>query len=164
MRFSRTLQACLLGAVGLALSSLAHGQTPGAQAEPPVPVRVEVLVGYASPHPGTIDPRAAELAKVLGREFNLQTLRVIQMQQLSLVMRQMGQVEMPTGHWVSIQPEEITPRGLRMGVEVQGMLRTHVNVPSGNQVVIGAYSYEDGRLVVRLVPTYATPPVSPEGE
>jgi hypothetical protein len=50
-----------------------------------------------------------------------------------------------------------------MGVEVQGMLRTHVNVPSGNQVVIGAYSYEDGRLVVRLAPTYEAPLEIPEG-
>jgi hypothetical protein len=44
-----------------------------------------------------------------------------------------------------------------MGVEVQGMLRTHLNVPSGNQVVIGAYTYEDGRILVRLAPTYDVP-------
>jgi hypothetical protein len=154
----------MLGASSLLLASLARAQEPGAQAQPPTPIRVEVMIGFVSAHPGTIDPRAAELAKMLGREFmNLQTLRVIQLQQLSLAIRQMGHVELPTGHFVSVEPEEFTPTGLRMGVEVQGMLRTHLNVPSGNQVVIGAYSYEDGRLVVRLAPTFQGPLPSPEG-
>jgi hypothetical protein len=116
------------------------------------------MVVFVSSEPGSIDPRARELASMLEKEFKLQTLRVLQMHQMSLAMRQMGQVELPTGHWVSIQPEEITAQGLRMGVEVQGMLRTHVRVPSGNQVVIGAYSFEDGRIVVRLAPVYDMPP------
>jgi hypothetical protein len=158
---SRSLQACLLGAAGLGLATFAQAQNSEAPARPPSPVRIEVMVSYVSTQPGIIDPRAGELARALRGEFNLQTLRVIQMEQLSLALRQMGQVAMPTGHWVSVQPEEITPQGVRMGVEVEGILRTHVNVPSGNQVVIGAYSYENGRLVVRLVPTYDVPAIPP---
>ncbi len=154
MRCSRTRTILLLA--GAVLVASHHAEAQEAPAVRP-PVRVEVMVGYASSMKGEIDPRALELSKMLGREFNLQTLRVIQLQQLSLALRQMGQVELPTGHWVSVQPEEFTARGLRMGVEVQGMLRTHVNVPSGNQVVIGAYTYEDGRLLVRLAPIYDMP-------
>jgi len=163
VRASSFFQACLLGGVGLGLATLARAQDPGAAAGPSTPVRVEVMVGYISAQPGTIDPRAIELARTLSREFNLQTLRVIQMEQLSLALRQIGQVPIPAGHWVSVQPEEITPSGVRMGVEVEGMIRTHVNVPSGNQVVIGAYRYEQGRLVVRLVPTYDAPAITPDG-
>lgn len=155
MRFSRaSCRSVLLGIAGLLVASAAHAQEPG---RPAPPVRVEVMVGYVSAQPGTIDPAGAELARTLGREFNLQTLRVMQLRHLSLALRQMGQVELPTGHWVSVEPEEFTRRGLRMQVEVQGMLKTHLNVPSGNHVVIGAYSYEDGRLVVRLAPTYEVP-------
>ncbi len=165
MQFSRSSRGiALLGAAGLVLARLAAAQEPGAAASPPEAVRVEVMVGYASDRPGTIDPAAAELARMLGREFNLQTLRVIQLHQLSLALHQLGQVDLPTGHWMSVQPEEFTPGGLRMGVEVQGMLRTHLKVPSGNQVVIGAYSYEDGRIVVRLAPTYEAPLGIPEGQ
>jgi hypothetical protein len=166
VRPSSLLWPCALLAAGLTLGGLSRAQDPAAEAGPPAgnPVRVEVMVGYISSHPGTIDPRAIELARMLNQEFNnLQTLRVIQMERLSLALRQMGQVPMPTGHWVSVQPEEITPHGVRMGVEVQGIIRTHVNIPSGNQVVIGAYKYEEGRLVVRLVPTYDVPVVTPEG-
>lgn len=156
MRFSRILRGLTSLAV-LLLAGAASAQQPGHETLRAAPVRVEVLVGYVSPQPGTIDPAAAGLARMLGREFNLQTLRVLRLQELSLALRQMGQVDLPTGHWVSVEPEEFTPNGLRMGVEVEGMLRTHLNVPSGNQVVIGAYSYEDGRLVVRLAPTYTIP-------
>ena len=162
MRFSRVLRNVTLLAA-LLVASASRAQQPGHEAAPGAPVHVEVLIGYVSAQPGTIDPAAAELARMLGREFNLQTLRILQLRQLSLALRQMGQVDLPTGHWVSVEPEEFTPHGLRMGVEVQGMLRTHVNVPSGNQVVIGAYSYEDGRLVVRVAPTYEAPGIFPEG-
>ncbi len=155
MRFSRaSCRGLVLGIAGLLLASPSVAQEPGRAVQP---VRVEVLVGYVSARPGTIDPAGADLARMLGREFNLQTLRVMQLQHLSLALRQMGQVALPTGHWVSVEPEEFTRRGLRMQVEVQGMLKTHLNVPSGNHVVIGAYSYEDGRLVVRLAPTYEIP-------
>ena len=143
----------------LVLAATASAQGPAEAPRAPVPVRVDAMVLYVSSQPGGIDPRAQELASMLEKEFKLQTLRVLQMQQMSLAMRQMGQMELPTGHWVSVQPEEITAQGLRMGVEVQGMLRTHVRVPSGNQVVIGAYSYEDGRIVVRLAPVYEMPPL-----
>jgi len=160
---SRAVQALMLGAAGLLLASLARGQVPGSQAEPPSPVNIEIMVGYVSAQPGPIDPRLAGLSSMLGREFKFQTMRVVEIRQLSLPLRQMGQVDMPSGHWVSVEPEEITDRGVRMGVEVQGMLRTHLHIPSGNQVVIGAYSYEQGRLVVRLVPTYVIPAAPPEG-
>jgi len=164
LKFSRALRSITaLGGAGLLLASLARAQEPGAAVPRTAPVRVEVLTVYASARPGTIDPAAAELGRMLGREFNLQTLRVIQLQQLLLALHQIGQIQLPTGHWVSVEPEEFTPGGLRMGVEVQGMLRTHVKVPSGNQVVIGAYSYEDGRLVVRLAPTYEAPMETPQG-
>lgn len=146
----------------VAMAGLLSGATLArAQEAPPAagpPVRVETMIVYVSSQPGSIDPRANALARTLRQEFNLQTMRVIQMQQLSLALRQIGQVELPTGHWVTVRPEEFTSKGLRMGVEVQGMLRTNVNVPSGNDVVIGAYSYENGRLVVRLAPVYETPP------
>lgn len=124
------------------------------EAAPPRAVRIEVLVGYVSSQPGTIDPRAIELAHMLQRDFNLQTLRILQLRQLSLGMHQAGEVDLPTGHAVRVTPEEVTPRGLRMGVEVQDMLRTQVHVPDGNQVVIGAYSYEEGRIVIRLAPRF----------
>lgn len=163
MLLSRAVQGLLLGAAGLLLASLARGQVPGSQAEPPSPVSVEILVGYVSAQPGAIDPRLAQLSSMLGQDFKFQTMRVVQIRHLTLPLRQMGQVDMPSGHWVSVEPEEITSRGVRMGVEVQGMLRTHLHIPSGNQVVIGAYSYEQGRLVVRLVPTYVAPGASPEG-
>lgn len=153
MRRSRHALGLPLGLSLLLLASLARAEGPTDPA-PRRPVRVEAMIVYVSSQPGGIDPRARELATMLEKEFKLQTLRVLRMQQLSLALRQMGQVELPTGHWVSVQPEEITPQGLRMGVEVQGMLRTQVRVPSGNQVVIGAYSWEDGRIVVRLAPTY----------
>ena len=158
MRSSRPARWLALCLPLLTLPAAASAQDPAAGPRPAMPVRVDAMIVYVSSQPGGIDPRARELATMLEKEFNLQTLRVLQMQQMSLVMQQMGQMELPTGHWVSVQPEDISPQGLRMGVEVQGMLRTHVRVPSGNQVVIGAYSWEDGRIVVRLAPVYDLPP------
>ncbi len=165
MRCSRLRAALLLCASGLLLASAARAQEGSVPpVGPPGAVSVEVMISYVSAQPGSIDPRAAELARLLNREFKLQTLRVLQLRRLSLALQEMGRLQLPTGHWLSVRPEEFTPAGVRIGVEIQDMLRTHVNIPNGNQVVIGAYSYEEGRLVIRLAPTYRDPGVLPGGQ
>ena len=53
---------------------------------------------------------------------------------------------------VSLSREVAT--GVLMAVEVQGLLRTRLRVPNHHQVVIGVQSYDDGRLVISLEPSY----------
>lgn len=146
------LAALLAGAAAALLAGVARGQEAGGP-DGHGPVHIEVMVTYVSSEPGSVDQRAQEMFDKLRREFiALQTLRILQLQQLSLRMHQMGQVDLPNGQHVRVTPEEVTPEGLRMGVEVQDMLRTHLHVHHGNDVLIGAHGYEDGKLVLRLKP------------
>jgi hypothetical protein len=63
-------------------------------------------------------------------------------------------VDLPSGRRLKVKPRRIGENGLFMRVEIEGRLRTSLQVPNHHQVVIGAERHEDGKLVVTLEPDY----------
>lgn len=153
-RYSRRLGAAC---AGLAALGLAAGLLAGAAATAQTaPGRVAVKVGvhHVSQRPGPIDPAAQALDRKLRADFRYQSVRVLETRRLDLAFDETGSVDLPTGRRVKVKPRRIGPNGLFMRVEVEGMLRTSLQVPNHHQVVIGAERYEDGKLVVTLEPDY----------
>ena len=148
---TRAILACVAVLVTCAGSSLAQ------EPQPPPRVRVKVVVNHVSQHPGPIDPGAAGLATQLRQEFKYQSARVLETRTLDLAMNEVGQMTLPTGRFVKVRPRKLSERGVLLTVEVEGMLRTNLRVPSHHQVVLGVQSYEGGKLVVTLEPEYEEP-------
>lgn len=117
-------------------------------------IAVQLRVGHISQQPGTIDPAAADLDRRLRRDFNYKSLHLIDDRTLDLGMNEVGSLQLPTGRWVTVRPRKVGATGVLMAVEVQGLLRTRLRVPNHHQVVIGVQSYDDGRLVISLEPSY----------
>lgn len=117
-------------------------------------VHIRVMISHVSSRPGPIDPAAEALGRRLKRDFKFQSVRVIQMQKLHLALNEVGSLELPTGSVLHVKPRKVSENGVLMSVEIVGTLRTSLQVKNRHQVVIGAQSYEDGKLVVSLEPEY----------
>jgi hypothetical protein len=117
-------------------------------------IAVQLRVSHISQAPGTIDPAAADLDRHLRRDFNYKSLRLIEDRTLDLGLNEVGSLQLPTGRWVTVRPRNVGDTGVLLAVEVQGLLRTRLRVPNHHQVVIGAQSYDGGKLVISLEPRY----------
>ncbi len=152
-RIRQAILACVAVLATSAGASLAQQPPP----KPPHRVRVHVVVNHVSQHPGPIDPAAAGLASQLRQDFKYQSARVLETRNMDLAMNEVGQMTLPTGRFVKVRPRKLSERGVLMTVEVEGMLRTNLRVPNHHQIVIGAQSYEGGKLVITLEPEYQEP-------
>jgi hypothetical protein len=117
-------------------------------------VEVSVMVSHVSPKPGPIDPLAAAIHERLRREFQYQSLRVLERRMMDLQMQEIGGIVLPTGKQVQLRPIAVSPSGVLLSVEIPGMLQTDLRVPNRKQVVIGVDRYEDGKLILSLEPKY----------
>jgi hypothetical protein len=143
------------------MAAIAGGPGAAQQAQPvgpsPKQVRVTVVVNHVSQHPGPVDPAAAKLERRLRQDFKYKSVRVIETQHMALALNQTGSLTLPTGRTLKVKPRKLGQRGVLMWVEIEGTLRTNLRVPNHHQVVIGAQSYQDGKLVVTLEPEYEYP-------
>lgn len=117
-------------------------------------VGLSLTVSHASPKPGPIDPRAAEIHRQLRHLFRYESLRVIEQRHVQLRMQELGGIDLPNGKRVEFRPLSVTTTGVLIAVEIPGTLQTDVRVPNRKQVVIGADSYQDGKLILTLQPDY----------
>jgi hypothetical protein len=149
--------------------STAQAPKPTVQAPKPPQVLVMVVVHHVSKHPappGPVDPADVKLEHRLSQDFNYKSARVLQTEKMVLALNQTGSMTLPSGRLLKVKPRKLSKRGLLMLVEIEGTLRTNLRVPNHHQVVIGAQSYQDGKLVVTLEPEYEfplPPEVAPEG-
>jgi len=117
-------------------------------------VAIILTVSHVSAQPGPIDPAGIQLHRSLQRDFKVKSVRVIQTQRMNLRLNEEGSLQLPTGRWVKVRPRKLGETGVLMAVEVEGTLRSSLRVPNHHQVVIGAQSFQDGKLVVSLEPDY----------
>ena len=117
-------------------------------------VGLSLTLSHASSKPGPVDPGVAEIHRQLHQEFRYESLRVIERQHLILRMQELGGIDLPTGKRVQLRPLSLTPSGVLIAVEIEGMLEADLRVPNRKQVVIGVERYQDGKLILTLQPDY----------
>lgn len=149
MSASEVRAACLAFACALALGGAAH-----AQEATPKRVALSLMVSHVSSKPGPVDPGAAEIHRRLREEFQFNSLRVLERQQMSLRLQEIGGLVLPTGKRVELRPLAVSPSGVLIAVEIAGTLQTDVRVPNRKVVVIGVDRYDDGKLILTLEPNY----------
>ena len=145
MRWSRLALAWL---VALVLAA------PSAAEKEPRRISLEVLVAHVSDGPGGIDPRGRALHRELADQLRYETLRVLDRQRLDLPLGTVESVDLPNGRRLDVRAFQLSSRGVLLGVTVTGSVQTDLRVPNGHLVVIGAQSFEDGKLVISLEPSW----------
>jgi hypothetical protein len=147
----------VIGALLVATGVLAFALPSAAQPkEKPKRQRVvvTVTVSHALDAKGEIDPRGLELHSQLKEQFRYGGLRVLDVERLDLALDEVGTVKLPNGRKLRVRPLNVGPEGVLLSVSVQGTLWTDMRVRNGHRVVIGAERYEDGKLVIALVPSF----------
>jgi hypothetical protein len=133
---------------------LLGGLSGAARAQEVSKVSVEVTVSHASDSEGPIDPRGRKFDEELRKHFVYKSFRVLQTERLRLGMNQTGQVRLPTGSFVRVQPLGVEGDRVLLDVEVENTLRTQLRIQNHHQVLVGAQRYQDGKLVIHLRPDY----------
>jgi len=147
---SRSRPLALAIALGLATAlapALVFAQVPES-------VGLSLTLSHTSSKPAPMDPSAAEIYRQLRREFRCESLRVIEQRHVKLRMQEVSGIDLPTGKRVELRLLSLTPSGVLIAVEIQGMLQADLRVPNQKQVVIGVERYQDGKLILTLQPDY----------
>ena len=148
----RRLRGFGYAVLGLTVWAGALGGAPPVAAEPTV--RFDVMVSQISAQPGAIDPRAKSLHEKLRREFRYESLRVLEEATMKLGIDEVGRLQLPNGKRLGLKPLLIDNRGVLLAVDIDGAMQGDLRVKKGHQVVIGAQRYEQGKLVISLIPRF----------
>lgn len=149
---SRLLRRPLALAQGAALLVLVLAAASPSAAQPGRTVRLDLTVSHASPHPGPVDPAAAQLHERLRSDFRYESLRVIERRRLDLRTGEIGGLDLPSGKRVRVRPLHMGAGGVLLAVDIENTLHTDMRVPDRQPVVIGVDRYEDGKLILTLQP------------
>jgi hypothetical protein len=115
-------------------------------------VALDLTVSHASPHPGPVDPEAAQLHEQLRNDFRYQSLRVIERRRLDLRTGEIGGLDLPTGKRVRVRPLHMGPAGVLLAIDIENTMHSDMRVPDRQPVVIGVDRYDDGKLILTLEP------------
>ncbi len=150
---SRTgILAAVLVSLGL-LAPAADAQSP--EAMKARAVRLKVLVVYASPKEGKIDPACTELhQRLLRANMNLKSLRVVGERRFKLDFGHQEQMLLPSGRQLRFLPITIVKNELHMQFEVPDVINTRLRLASGRPVILGGHRHGEGQLIVQVVPKF----------
>ena len=129
----------------------------GLLAEPGVAqdrIDVDVIVSHISSQPGKIDPRGRRIDEKLRSQIRYQSLRVLQQQRLDLRINEIGSMDLPNRRKLRLRAMDVGERGVLLAVEVEGSLDSDLRIPNHHLVVFGTESYEGGKLVISLEPSW----------
>ena len=142
---------------GFAAAGLIGG---GAAAEEPEaahagPIPLNLLITHlTNQEGGVVDASAKELDERLRGQFRYTGLKVVHKQRLELELDEVGSVTLPDGRVVYVKPMHVGEQGVLMAIDVEEAVRTDVRVLDDHMIVIGAGSYEDGKLAISVEPDY----------
>ena len=145
-----------LAATVFAIGALLFGPASTFAADP---VRFDVLVAKVSTtgQPEKIDPKGKALHTALAAQIRYDRLEVLATETFVLGIDEVGRAALPNGRELLVKPLVVDAAGALVAVDVRGLLKTDLRMKSDHLVVIGAESYEGGKLVVSLEPHFSTP-------
>jgi hypothetical protein len=141
--------ALLILTFGLMLAGPDRGL---AQSE--VPIRFDILVAKVSMGEGGVDARGRELHDALKAQFRYERLEVMTTRSVTLGIDEVGRVALMNGRELLVKPLVIDSVGALVAIDISGLLQTDIKMKSDHLVVLGAESFEGGKLVVSLKPHF----------
>lgn len=117
-------------------------------------IQVDVMVSHVSDRAGSIDQRALELHRTLQRQIRYESLRVLQARHLALVMDEIASLQLPNGRHFRVRPMHLGDAGVLMAIQLEDGFNGDMRLRNHHLVVIGAQSYQDGKLVISVRPSY----------
>jgi len=140
---------CLLCATGAAAQGRAgKGEKPEAAA-----IRATFMVTHVMNGEGKIDPRARELVEKLRRQnIRYPQARVLLDRRVRLPLNQVETLALPDGRKARFRPLQVGPRGVLLAVDVEQAVKMDARVRMGHMLVIDGGRYEDGKIVISVVP------------
>ena len=142
---------CALGAIVMLGAPLFSAR---AAEQAPAAISLEVMLSHISSEPGPIDKRAARLDAKLRKEFRYQSLRVLDEKTMRLGINDVGSMKLPTGRKLRVTPIVIDARGALLAVDLEGSAKADLRLKPGHLIIIGAQSYQGGKLVISLYPDF----------
>ncbi len=137
--------AALLGAAALGLAGAAGAAEP---------VELRVVAALLSDEPGSVDPAARPIHEALRRQrMEFRSARVVVSRTLRLGVGETGEVALPGGRSLKVQPLDAGEGGVLLAVRVQGSVDLDARVPPGRPLVLRAGRVEGAELVVSVEPT-----------
>lgn len=150
----REVFSVVVAVTGLASATLLISPSRVDAAEP---IRFDILVAKVASGEASIDPAGAALHEKLKEQFRYDRLEVKLTRTLSLSIDEVGRVDLPNDRQLLVKPLVLDERGALVAIDISGLLQTDLKMRSDHIVVIGAESFEDGKLVVSLEPHFETP-------
>ena len=141
---SQTLLAAL---ASLAIGCLTTG-VAGAESSPVF--ELEVVVARLTAEHDKVDKRAARLHAVLKSQFRYEGIRVLETRQVSLVVDDVWDLNLPTRRRLRIRPLVVEATSALISVEISGLVQSDLRIKEGQLVIIGAEKYRDGKLIIAL--------------
>lgn len=142
-----TASLCMLG---LLPAAPAVAQQQEVRAIPPV--SFNVLVAFASKEKGPVDPGCAKLKARLPMDYG--SLRTFRQETLEVVFGDRGSVPLPPGD-IMLMPVQVHKGLLHAQFEMQGRVNMRMQMTNGKAVIFGPMRYEDGYLIVQIVPDFS---------
>ena len=149
---SPRLAAALCLALTLAAADAALAQAE----EQKVLFDLQVVKGSNEIVPARQDPACDELKRRLPMQFT--SLEMLAQQRMDLGFGEAGRIRLPTGRPVSLLPIAIVQGRLHVHFRMDGLVDTRLQMRSGQPVIIGGESYEQGKIILMLTPTYTHGP------
>jgi hypothetical protein len=153
-RSGSALAAALLYLL-LTSSASAQGQAGKGDEPRAVAIRATFMVTHVMNGKGDIDPRARELVEKLRRQnIRYPQARVLLDRQVQLSLNQLETFALPDGRKARFRPLQVGPRGVLLAVDVEQVVKMDARVRKGHMLVIDGGRYEDGKIVISVVPDY----------
>jgi hypothetical protein len=128
----------------LLLLLLVCGAAPaGAQQVP-----MEVTVVRISPEPGSADPRARRLDRILKGQLAYESLEVVDTQKRAVSLDDVWKVKLPGTGPLRIRPVDLGSNGALLSLDWEGELQGDFRVRPGTPLILGGPRSGKGKLVV----------------
>ena len=138
-------------AVALAVGALVPVAATAAEDGKPA-IALKVMLSHISNEPGPIDKRGALLHAKIHKEFRYESLRVLKEQRMRLEINDVGSMALPNGRKLRVTPMVIDEQGALLAVDLEGSAKADLRIKRHHLIVIGAQSYQGGKLVISLYP------------
>ncbi len=126
------------------------------------PVGVQIIVAHVfrgsvqASHRPDIDPRCGDIHRRLrGHMANINRIRLLNQHRYQLAFGEQARVVLPSGREVRIRPISVVRRQLHIQLEMPGVMSTRLQLSDGRPILFGNHMYEDGMLVVQLLPEFS---------
>ena len=122
-----------------------------------MPVSFDVQVVHGSnEEEAEADPRCDQIRRELPIPFK--SLAQVQREELNISLGQAGSLKLPSGRQIRLVPISIVDNRLHLLLKMEGLVESQLRLRSGRAVIVGGEPYQNGRIIIKLTPSFQVPP------